>query len=280
MKISKIINLEKYPINFPNCDLYAKIVNQYRKELNDIGCCCLPNFITLESIGRMQEEIEQKRKKIYWSSDSHNPYFTKNDSTIQKNHPIRFFEKRNSGFITADQMNDNSDLLILYESDHLLNFVSDCLNVSPIFKWDDPLARCTYSIMNKNHYFPWHFDGNDFTLSLLIQKAEKGGIFEYYPDIRDHQNENYRQVAKVLKGERKDIHLLDLKPGDLQIFKGRFSIHRVTQNKGINSRCIALPTFVEDPYRINRPQRSKDVFGRALPIHYERQSYRPDTLTE
>jgi len=74
--------------------------------------------------------------------------------------------------------------------------------------------------------------------------------------------------------------LLDLKPGDLQIFKGRFSIHRVTQNKGINSRCIALPTFVEDPYRINRPQRSKDVFGRALPIHYERQSYRPDTLTE
>jgi len=142
------------------------------------------------------------------------------------------------------------------------------------------LARCTYSIMDSKNYFPWHFDGNDFTLSILIQKAKKGGVFEYYPDIRDHQNENYEQVAKVLNGERKGVHLLDLEPGDLQIFKGRFSLHRVTQIEGMSSRCIALPTFVDNPSRINRPQRSIDVFGRALPIHYERELYRPDTLTE
>ena len=30
--------------------------------------------------------------------------------------------------------------------------------------------------MHTDHYFPWHFDGNDFTLSILIQKAEKGGL--------------------------------------------------------------------------------------------------------
>jgi len=59
-----------------------------------------------------------------------------------------------------------------------------------------------------------------------------------------------------------------------------FSLHRVTQIEGINSRCIALPTFVDDACRINRPQRSIDVFGRALPIHYERESYRPDAITE
>ena len=45
MKISKIINLEKYPINFPNSELYAKIVSQYRKELDEVGCCCLSNFV-------------------------------------------------------------------------------------------------------------------------------------------------------------------------------------------------------------------------------------------
>jgi len=280
MQISKIINLEKYPINYPNCDLYSKIVNQYRKELNTIGCCCLTNFIKQESISRMQEEIRKGKKEIYWSADYHNPYFTKKNPKLKKNHPERVFQKRNNGYITADKINNDSDLLILYESAYLLNFVSDCLNISPIFKWDDPLARCTYSIMEPSHYFPWHFDSNDFTLSILIQKAQKGGIFEYYPDIRNIQNENHEQVSKVLNDERKGVYLLDLEPGDLQIFKGRFSIHRVTQVWGRNPRCIALPTFVDDPYRINKPQRSKDVFGRALPIHYQRQSYRPDSLIE
>ena len=183
MKISKIINLEKYPINFPKSGLYTKIVNQYRKELDYIGCCCLPNFIKQESISRMQEEIQQKRKSIYWSKDYHSPYFTENDSELPNNHPKNIFQKRNSGYITADKISNNSDLLTLYESKQLLNFVSDCLDITPIFKWDDPLARCTYSIMDSKHYFPWHFDGNDFTLSILIQKAEKGGVFEYYPDI-------------------------------------------------------------------------------------------------
>ena len=93
MKISNIANLEKYPISFPNSDLYSKIVNQYRKELDDIGCCCLPNFIRQESISRMQEEIKQKRKKIYWSRDSHNPYFTENDSTLPKIILKIFFNK-------------------------------------------------------------------------------------------------------------------------------------------------------------------------------------------
>ena len=177
-------------------------------------------------------------------------------------------------------MNDNSDLLILYESDHLLNFVSDCLNVSPIFKWDDPLARCTYSIMNKNHYFPWHFDGNDFTLSLLIQKAEKGGLFEYAPDLRSKDNENFEEVTKVLKGDRKRVKSLDLKPGDLQIFKGRFSMHRVTKIEGKTSRYIALPCYVKDPLKINKPEHSKQVYGKALPIHFERENIQGDGLID
>ena len=65
MKISKIINLEKYPINFPNSELYAKIVSQYRKELDEVGCCCLLNFVKSESINRIHEEIQQKRKETY-----------------------------------------------------------------------------------------------------------------------------------------------------------------------------------------------------------------------
>ena len=45
------------------------------------------------------------------------------------------------------------------------------------------------------------FDSCEFTLSLMIQKPEKGGIFEYCPNIRKPGNENFDEV-KVLEGDR------------------------------------------------------------------------------
>jgi len=162
----------------------------------------------------------------------------------------------------------------------MLKFVSDSLGVFPLYKWADPLGKNPYSVMHTNHYFPWHFDGNEFTLSILVQKAEKGGLFEYAPSIRSKDNENFENVTSVLKGDRKLVKSLDLKPGDLQIFKGRFSMHRVTKIEGKTSRYIALPCYVKDPLKINKPEHSKQVYGKALPIHFKRENIRGDGLTD
>ena len=158
----------------------------------------------------------------------------------------------------------------------MLKFISDSLGVFPLYRWSDPLGKNPYSIMHKDHYFPWHFDGNEFTLSILVQKAEKGGLFEYSPDLRSTENENFDEVTKVLRGSRDKVKSLDLQPGDLQIFKGRFSMHRVTKIEGNTSRYIALPTYVKDSYRVNKPEHSKQVYGKALPIHYERNNVEVD----
>ena len=64
----------------------------------------------------------------------------------------------------------------------MLKFVSDSLGVFPLYRWSDPLGKNPYSIMHKDHYFPWHFDGNEFTLSILVQKAEKDS-FSLFPLI-------------------------------------------------------------------------------------------------
>ena len=162
----------------------------------------------------------------------------------------------------------------------MIKFASDSLEVFPLYKWADPLGKNPYSVMHTEHYFPWHFDGNEFTLSVLIQKAEKGGLFEYVPDIRSKDNENFEEVAKVLKDDRTRVKSLDLKPGDLQIFKGRFSMHRVTKIEGKTSRYIALPCYVKDPLKINKPEHSKQVYGKALPIHFKRENIQGDGLTD
>lgn len=278
--LENIVNLNDYPINQTKSDEYKKLIDKNKKLLDQDGCCVLPNFIKTQSLFKMKEEVERNLNKIHWTKDSHNPYFTKDDPELSKDHPKRIFTFRESGYLNSDDLEANSDLDALYESDEMLKFVSDSLGVYPLYKWADPLGKNPYSVMHEDHYFPWHFDGNEFTLSILIQKADKGGLFEYSPDLRNENNENFDEVTKVLRGDRKTVKSLDLKPGDLQIFKGRFSMHRVTKIEGKTSRYIALPTYVKDPYRVNKPEHSKQVYGKALPIHFERNNTKVDGLID
>nr|ABZ06768.1 hypothetical protein ALOHA_HF4000141F21ctg1g34 [uncultured marine microorganism HF4000_141F21] len=280
MKLNDIVDLDTYPINQPDNQKYKDIINYNKKLLDNNGCCILKNFIKEESINRMKQEAERKLNKVYWTKDKHNPYFIKDDETLPKDHPKRIFTVRESGYINSDDLEQNSDLNHLHDSDEMLKFVSDCLGVYPLYKWVDPLGKNPYSIMHSGHYFPWHFDGNEFTLSILVQKSEKGGIFEYSPDLRSKDNENFENVTKVLRGDRGTVKSLDLKPGDLQIFKGRFSMHRVTKIEGKSSRYIALPCYVKDPYRVNKPEHSIQVYGKAMPIHYKRNNIEADGLTD
>ena len=168
----------------------------------------------------------------------------------------------------------------LYEQEELLKFVSACVGISPIYRWADPLACHAYNIMKSDGILPWHFDSCEFTLSIMLQKPEKGGIFEYCPNIRGPGNENFDQVKKVLYGERKKVRQLKLEPGDLQIFKGRFTLHRVTKIEGSRSRYLAIPAYVLDPWRVNTPEHSRAIYGKVLPIHHERNIKRSDGLTD
>ncbi|MTI09853.1 HalD/BesD family halogenase [Curvivirga aplysinae] len=275
-----IFDLNTYPIHDKQSTARQELVNRCRKELDDVGCVVLRDFVTEESLDRMQAEAHRLEEKTFWSSLNHNPYFTKEDESLPEDHPKRFFEYRSSGFIDSDRLEETSDLNKIYDSQILLDFLSECLNVSPLYCWADPLGNHPYGVMRDNDYFPWHFDGNDFTVSILVQESEEGGTFEYAPDIRNRSDENFDGVNKVLNGDRDPVHSLQLRPGDMQIFKGRFSMHRVTQVKGKTNRIIALPTYAIDPYTVNRPEHSKQVYGRALPMHYEREAHRSDGLTD
>ena len=278
--LEKIINLNSYPINQPHSTKYKKIIENARNLLNKDGCCRLSKFILENSISKMKNEVERNINKIYFTQEKHNPYFTKEDTNLPPNNPKIIFEKRESGYLNSNDLEGNSDLKYIYEQYELLKFVSDCLGVSPIYKWKDPIAKNPYSVMLPGHYFPWHFDGNEYTLSILVQKSEKGGVFEYVPDIRSKDNENFENVTKILKGGRENVKTLDLEEGDLQIFKGRFSMHRVTKIEGRKSRYIALPTYVKDPNRVNKPEHSRQVYGKVMPIHYERENIEIDGLID
>ncbi len=278
--IEDFINLDDFPIHDLSSPRRAELVAHCRADLELVGCSHVPSFIKDSAIKEMGAEAHRLMSQSRPADDRINPYLTAEDTSLDEDHPKRFYQTRTSSFINSDLLEAQSMLRKIYDSDVVVHFVSDCLNVGAIYRWADPLGRNPYSVMHDGDYFPWHFDGNDFTVSILVEEADQGGDFEYCPNIRSPEAENFDDVQKVLHGNRERIKVLSLKTGDLQLFKGRYSMHRVTPTKGPNPRIIALPTYVTNPYLVNRPHHAKGFYGRHLPIHEEREMQRIDKLTD
>ena len=280
LDLNEIIDLKKYPIDDLENPITQSLINDCRERLEYDGCALIKDFVKQDSLDRMRAESDRLYDQTFWSKGSHTPYFSTDDPSLPEDHPKRIFQERSSGYINSDILEADSVLRAIYASETVTRFIGVCLGVSPLYIWDDPLASNPYSIMDTGDYFPWHFDGNEFTVSILVQESEAGGVFEYSPDLRNPTDENFTGVKEILDGGREGVNQLDLRPGDMQIFKGRFSLHRVTKIMGQRRRVIALPSYVTDPYSVNRPAHSKHLYGRALPIHYERENYRVDGLTD
>ena len=125
----------------------------------------------------------------------------------------------------------------------------------------------TLNVIAPGRAHPWHFDTNEFTVSMLTQEADGGGVFEYCPNIRSATAENFDHVRAVLAGESGLVRRLGLRPGDLQLFLGRFSLHRVSTVDGKIARHSAIFAYSERPGVIGSPERTRQLFGRVLPEH-------------
>ena len=130
--------------------------------------------------------------------------------------------------------------------------------------------------------FNWHFDTNEFTITMLLKPAESGGCFEYVPDLRSADDEHYADVLAVLKGDRRRVKRLDLIPGDLQLFLGRFSLHRVTENTGNSDRLLLIMSYAEKPGMIGSVHRTRELYGKITEAHIqaERNRVRNDALMD
>lgn len=271
------INLTKYPINQPECVTSSEIINKVRADLAKDGCAVLKGFVKSEAIEHLTNEADKAAPFAHNSKNRTNVYFSQDDETLEENHPKRRFYDRSNAFIPADNFGSNSALRAIYEWPAFFQFVREALNEPEdhFFRYADPLADVIVNMADEGNGFPWHFDTNNFTVTLAIQNADVGGDFEYAANIRK-DGENFDEVRNVLDGTSERITKLRLEPGDLQIFKGRYSLHRVAPLRGITPRYVAIFSYVEEPGMVGSPERTKQLYGKVLPIHLERAGMRTD----
>jgi len=275
----RLIDTDRYPIDLAGPARDA-LIARLRADLGADGCAVVKGFVRAEHIDALITEGDRVAPHAHRSFNRTNAYFTEDRPDLDAGHPLRRFYDRSNAFVPADNFGADSHLRAIYEWPAFAPFIRDALNEDRFYRYADPLADVIINVVEEGGGFPWHFDTNNYTVTLALQNGEDGGQFEYCPGLRSSVDERYDDVRAVLDGDRSHVKTLDLEPGDLQIFKGRYALHRVTPVAGERTRYVAIFSFVEEPGMVGSPERTRQLYGRVLPIHEERAGLRADALVD
>ena len=276
ISLGELIDLETYPMDRPGSHAYDEIVDAARDGLRAVGCAVITDLVRPDALERLGAEIWERKPTTHFSTQVINPYFHfHHNDDYPERHPINTFRERSSGFIPGDSWERTTVMRTLFEEPRIARFLADCLEIPELHPYFDPLAGLTANILDPGQQFTWHFDTNEFAVTVLVEEAERGGLFEYVPNIRSDGDEGFEAIQRVLEGDREGVHTLDLQPGDMQIFRGRYSLHAVSRvAEGSRPRHAAILAYTEQPGVVGRLERTQQLFGRVLQEHIDAEEAR------
>ena len=271
-----------------------------RQNFEEGGVFTLPNFITLEALKEIQNETIPKADFAFECNSNHNIYLL---PTVDKEYPTTHVRNRQYptrvASIAFDELDREQVLVKLYESDLLTSLIAQVTGQKKCYHSADILGRCSVNVFKNGWKHAWHFDESEYSTTLMIQKPEHGGIFQYTAPLRNNSNdlvedlvesamdddnqaqENEEQeqeqgeATKITKLEssltKKNIQKkplvrrknLTFEEGTLSIFSGRKSLHRVTECSGNLDRLVAVFTFASEEAYKNSPEVRKLFWGRT-----------------
>ena len=259
-----VVDTARYPLSDPAT--LREVVARVRRELDDTGCSVLPGFVRPERQDALRAEGAALAPHAHHDVETVNVYNTAPDDTLPADHPARVPMERGNAFVARDRIPAGALIQRIYTSAGFRGFVAACFGLPEVHELADPLSGLVLNVVAPGRGHPWHFDTNEYTVSMLTQEAQEGGVFEYCPGIRSAGAENLDAVRDVLDG-RGAPRRLELRPGDLQLFRGRYSLHRVSPVGGATARHTAIFAYSERPGVVGTVARTRQLFGRVTPAH-------------
>ncbi len=281
--LAEMVDLTTYPLHETGSPALQQVLEQVHTALAAQGCSVLSGFIRPDVLTRLEAEGQAVAGQAYYQVETVNAYNISPDTPLPPDHPARLTFERGNAFVARDLLPTSCLIHQLYVHPLFQRFIADCFQVPQIYELADPLSGLCLNVLQPGKGHPWHFDINEFTVSLLTKPAAQGGVFEYCPNIRSPDDENFAAVRRVLMNEPDvPVRPLDLQCGDLQLFRGRHALHRVTEVEGTAERHTAIFAYTREPGVIGKVARTRQLFGRVLPEHYaaERDYVRSDTLMD
>lgn len=279
--LDQMVDTDRYPLSDPGSAEIRSVVARARRELATVGCTVLPDFVRPSLHETLRQECAALAPQAYYDVETVNVYNIPVDADLPEDHPGRRTLQRGNAFVARDRIPHGALIARLYRHTLFQRLVADCFGLPHLHELADPLSGLVLNVVRPGMEHPWHFDTNEYTVSMLTQQAQKGGEFEYCPNIRSAEDERFDAVRDVLDGSARGDRL-PLRPGDLQLFKGRYSLHRVSPVQGDVARHSAIFAYSERPGVIGSVSRTRQLFGRVLPEHLaaEGRAVRSDRLLD
>ena len=219
-----------------------------REELDKYGAVQMRGFLTASALAAVQAEAAAGLKDAYFKPQTHNIYLDKGDEAFEDGHIRNRRFTSSKGCITDDQIAEASVLKQIYHHPDFISALCFILGEETLHPYADSLSSVNVHYARHSEELNWHFDNSSFAVTLMIKPATAGGAFEYVRDVRkaDEGDMGFVMAQAVVDG-RHQIDSLNLDAGDLLLFRGRNSLHRVTPVADDSVRHLAVLAYNSQP---------------------------------
>ncbi len=260
--MKEILDLERYPIDQPGTEGYARLVAWAKAELAATGMFSLEGFMHASAAQQVADETaEDMAENSFHHAREHNIYFEPKIDGLAADHPALHQFRTSNHTLCGDQVAQTA-ITKTYEYPPLRHFLAEVMGKPELYLMDDALARLNVMSYGPEDGLNWHFDRSEFTVTLLLQKPEAGGVFEYRTGLRSQRDQNYEGVAKLVQGQDPKVKSMSQSAGTLNVFKGINTAHRVTPVEGNRRRVIAVLCYYENPGVRFTPEEQMGFYGR------------------
>ncbi len=219
-----------------------------RSELERGGALVLAGFFRPDAIAEIVDQSAGREGDAFYADSTHNVYLTPPDPTLGDDHPHNRQVASTKGLIADDQIPADSPLRTVYDDRTFRAFLCLVLGIDEIHPYADELSSINVHFAPDGRELGWHFDNSSFPVTMLLQAPQAGGVVEYVASVRDADAGDmaYERVEAILDG-REPVRTLDFDPGDLVLFRGRDSLHRVTPTRGAVTRLLVVFAYNDRP---------------------------------
>ena len=242
-RLMTIIDCGRYPISDLVSDKGRAMAVEARRQLATTGAFHLPGFLSPAGLACCLAEAEALESSAHFSNNKLTPYYRQPDPSLPDNDPKNMAVVFSVGYVAREDIPAGSAFRALYEGNDFLDMLRAMLPGETLYRYSEPRGSLNVTVMRRGDELGWHFDACELVASILFRDAQAGGEFDYVPGVRSPDDANEAGVAAVISGDEQGAHQVCLKPGDLLLFRGRHSLHRVRHVRGDVSRLIGLMSF-------------------------------------
>ena len=257
------VDIAAFPLDAPATDAYHSLVACCRDELRDRGMFDLVGFLRPHAISQTLATVQPLiEHHSFEHRRTHNIYFLPTVDGLAADHPALQKVETVNRTVCADQLT-GSALLAIYEWEPLRRFIAEVIEAAALHTMADPLARVNVMSYRDGEALNWHFDRSEFTTTLLLQRPDAGGDFEFRSGLRSADDPNYEGVATLIAGGDPLVQHHEIEPGTLTVFAGHNTAHRVTTTGGERDRVVAVFSYFERPGVVFNDTERIGFYGRT-----------------